>query len=137
MKTFEKEMAEAGDQILPAESRITVMKYEVGRPAFKKVIENTLEAMQHEVGGYIEVAPHDQLPGLFFVLNGEGKMEGRQRNIEIYKGRDYIAGDFFICRISGEDMASINGNDEFQLQLIDRYGTKWTGRRIFDEDSAE
>ena len=74
-------------------------------------IPHTLAAMQKTVGGDIEaVYPFDAPVAL--VCNDEGKINGlplnrslRYDDGEIY---DVIAGDFFICDVSGEDFQSLS-----------------------------
>lgn len=90
---------------------IKVLYYEAGKQPEVKIIKNTLEAMQELVQGHIEVVPHDEIAGCFYVCNENGKNEDLLANCWIYGGRDYIAGNFFVCRTEGEDMASIGDED--------------------------
>ena len=57
-------------------------------------IENTLEAKQHLVGGYIECVylPNDE--SVVLICNEEGKINGMKLNRDI--GHDIIAGPFLI-----------------------------------------
>jgi hypothetical protein len=57
-------------------------------------IENSLEAMQQVVGGFIEVTYPDGNAGVL-ICNEEGKLRGLPFNRDI--GHDIIVGDFFIC----------------------------------------
>jgi hypothetical protein len=61
-------------------------------------IENSLEALQAAVGGYIETV---SMPcGLVLVCNEEGKIRGLPFNR--YFGNDYIAGNFVVVGTDGE-----------------------------------
>ena len=57
-------------------------------------IENTLEAKQHIVGGYIECVYPENDNSVVFVCNEEGKINGMRLNRDI--GYDIIAGPFLI-----------------------------------------
>lgn len=57
-------------------------------------IENTLEAKQHIVGGYIECVYPENDNSVVFVCNEEGKINGMRLNRNI--GYDIIAGPFLI-----------------------------------------
>ena len=81
-----------------------------------KEIKNSLESLQKEVGGYIEVIyPPDHKDDACIIANEEGKILGLELNRplksdgEIY---DVIAGNFLICRApwDSEDFKSLNDN---------------------------
>lgn len=75
-------------------------------------IDNTLEAMQEFVGGYIETI--NITDEILLVCNEEGKMHGLQPSAFIIKNQqmqDVIVGKFFLCREDGEDMVSIQESD--------------------------
>ena len=57
-------------------------------------IDNTLEAKQHIVGGYIECVYPENDDSVVFVCNEEGKINGMKLNRDI--GYDIIAGPFII-----------------------------------------
>ena len=57
-------------------------------------IDNTLEAKQHIVGGYIECVYPENDDSVVFVCNEEGKINGMKLNRDI--GYDIIAGPFLI-----------------------------------------
>lgn len=57
-------------------------------------IENTLEAKQHLVGGYIECVYPTNDDSVVFICNEEGKINGMKLNRDI--GYDIIAGPFII-----------------------------------------
>ncbi len=74
-------------------NKIKVVKMDVGKPPVMKEIENTLEALQAEVGGLIECVYLDD--GCLAVVNEEGKLNGMEPNRRL--GSDIICGPFFIC----------------------------------------
>ncbi len=57
-------------------------------------IDNTLEAKQHIVGGYIECVYPENDNSVVFVCNEEGKINGMSHNRDI--GYDVIYGPFII-----------------------------------------
>lgn len=62
--------------------------------------DNTLEGMQHAVGGYIEIL--NTKDGKLMVINEERKLKGHHFNktatemVELFPG-DYIAGDVLVA----------------------------------------
>ena len=85
-------------------NKIKVLYKRVGREPEVIEIENTLQAMQSLVGGFIEVIPYDYYE---LVCNEEGKIMGLYPNV----GFDYdvINGNFFIANDDYEtgDFASL------------------------------
>ena len=86
-------------------------------------IENTLEAKQHLVGGYIECVYPTNDDSVVFICNEEGKMNGMKLNRDI--GYDIIAGPFIIL---GDDYE----NGDFK-SLTEEQIMKYKMR--FDENS--
>lgn len=86
-------------------------------------IENTLEAKQHLVGGYIECVylPNDN--NVVLICNEEGKINGLRLNRDI--GHDIISGPFLIV---GEDYEKSGFKSLTDDQLL-RYKMR------FDENS--
>ena len=86
-------------------------------------IENTLEAKQHLVGGYIECVylPNDN--SVVLICNEEGKINGMRLNRDI--GHDFISGPFLIV---GDDYDKGNFKSLTDDQLL-RYKVR------FDENS--
>ena len=70
----------------------------------EREIENTLEAFQEIVDGYIEVVPFPYKDALL-VCNEEGKLMGLEPNMIL--GRDIIVGTVVICGQDGEDFADV------------------------------
>lgn len=77
---------------------------EPGKPAYETEIENTLEAEQEAVGGYIEVLPLDNEKLL--ICNEEGKLNGMRGNRRI--GNEVIVGPFFIVGEDGDEFRSLS-----------------------------
>lgn len=94
-------------------------------------IDNSLEAMQELVGGYIEVImPYESQVAL--VCNEEGKLTNLPLNRALYSGdgrnrkvSDIISGSFFICSTSTE-------SGEF-LSLPKKLADKYTALFKFPE----
>ena len=86
-------------------------------------IENTLEAKQHLVGGYIECVYPTNDDSVVFICNEEGKINGMKLNRDI--GYDIIAGPFIIL---GDDYE----NGDFKSLTEDQI-MKYKMR--FDENS--
>lgn len=80
------------------------MAYRVGQKPELLEIENTLEALQKFVGGYIERVglEHGLASGLAILCDEEGKLKGKPLNTTFYPfgygvGRK-VVGDFLIVR---------------------------------------
>lgn len=97
------------------ENKLRVVMVEPGKPAYETEIENTLEAEQKAVGGYIEVVPLDNEKIL--ICNEEGKLNGMQGNRRI--GKDIIAGPFFIVGEDGDEFRSLT--DEEVKESLERF----------------
>lgn len=72
-------------------------------------IENTLEAMQAFVGGYIEAVPWD-IYGTVLVCNEEGKLLGLPENRRVLLGgvaEEVIRGNFFFCGTEGDEFEEL------------------------------
>lgn len=96
-------------------NKLRVVMVEPGKPAYETEIENTLEAEQKAVGGYIEVVPlgNDKL----LICNEEGKLNGMRGNRRI--GKDIIAGPFFIVGEDGDEFRSLT--DEEVKESLKRF----------------
>lgn len=93
------------------ENRIKCLYYEVGEPIRIISPENKLSTFQELVGGHIEVA-HIGTDGEEFVaiINEEGRMLDLPNNgvVELSSfHRVDIQGSFLVCRVDGEDFASL------------------------------
>lgn len=95
---------------------IEVLVYRPGQDSVVEKVENTLEAQQALVGGYIEMVPLGK--GLYLVCNEEGKLRGLERNIHV--GFDVVVGNCFFCRVRGSNAASLSAKDIEALR--EQYG---------------
>lgn len=97
-----------------------VLVVEPARKPEVREISGALESMQEIVGGLIQVLhPFDEPVAL--VCNDEGKLLGLplNRGLRDESGKlyDILSGTFFLCGISGEDLASLT---EEQIQHFQR-----------------
>ncbi len=81
------------------EENIRVIVCKPNMMAEEKTITNTLESLQREVDGYIEVLGMGE--DICLVCNEEGKIENKSLNraVRDFEGKivDVVAGDFFVC----------------------------------------
>ena len=94
-------------------------------------IDNTLEAKQEIVGGYIECVylPNDD--SVVLICNEEGKINGMKLNRDI--GHDIIAGPFLILGDDYEngDFKSLNDNQILKYKIrFDEQSIKQTENKI-------
>ena len=71
-------------------------------------VENTLDALQKAVGGYIETLPivaTDTSEEAVMVMDEEGRLKGKERNIAIC-GTD-IVGTVLICGQDGDEFTDV------------------------------
>ncbi len=93
--------------------------------------ENTLEAKQHLVGGYIEYVYPENDTSVVFVCNEEGKINGMKLNRFI--GYDIIAGPFLILGDDYEngDFKSLTSNQiKKYTELFGKESIKETEKKI-------
>ena len=93
--------------------------------------ENTLEAKQHLVGGYIECVYPENDTSVVFVCNEEGKINGMKLNRFI--GYDIIAGPFLILGDDYEngDFKSLTSNQiKKYTELFGKESIKETEKKI-------
>lgn len=92
------------EEIGMKEKEIRVLKISLGEHPQEHTLENTLEAMQAAVGGYIEIVGLEE--DICILLNEEGKLEGLPPNRRL--GNDILVGDFYVCGNSEEgDLTSL------------------------------
>ena len=119
-----------------ASEKISVILIEPGKYPKQIEIEDTLEAMQETVGGYIEeYMPFDDEVAI--ICNEEGKMNGAELNRAIYSDDkemlDIIAGKFFIAYapIESEKLLSMPKN------LMKKYEDKFKyPERFYQTDNG-
>lgn len=84
----------------------------VGRDSEVIDIDNTLEALQEKVGGYIEVLACP-VKGANIICNEEGKLMGLPQNIPLYDRYlnvcDVLVGDILIVGTKGENFTDLTG----------------------------
>ena len=84
---------------------------EPGKAPYGKDIDSSLEALQKEVGGYIEALYPFEDP-VAIVCNEEGKLNGLPLNRGLYDEDgdlcDIIAGKFLVVGLGEEDFADLD-----------------------------
>ena len=119
-------------EITDAPNRIDVLYIEPGKYPKTITINDTLEEMQHLVGGYIEeYSPFDD--DVSIVCNDEGKLHGLPLNRAVYdpdKGDliDIIAGSFFIVGTppDAESFQSLTQEQQMKYSKMFRYPERFT-----------
>ena len=106
--------------------KIKVIIVEPHKPARVALIDNTLEAKQEIVGGWIEaIYPFDDNVAL--ICNEEGKINGEELNRPLFDkdGRiyDIIAGTFIVCGLTDDDFGTLT--DEQALHYCAMYMTPY------------
>jgi len=94
--------------------RINVLVFECDKECYIKEIDNTLEAMQSLVDGYIECVTMTSLDDgsdLVLVCNEEGKLKELPYTGLMVNG-DMIRGTAFICKAKGGEFLSIDARAE-------------------------
>lgn len=82
-----------------------------GQPAFRREIDNTLEALQELVDGYIETV---NLPGgIVMIVNEEGKILRLTMSFRFNYG--LIHGTAVFVGVNGEDFCSLNDDQEREV----------------------
>jgi hypothetical protein len=113
-------------------AKIKVYSMPVGEKGRIKEIENSLEAFQSEVGGYIEILSIDKECTLDLVCNEEGKIKSLPLNRAwFFEGEvvEVIAGNAFVSRHDEDgNSASIEESDvpkieETLKQIIGMFGS--------------
>ena len=78
-------------------------------------IADTLEEMQRLVEGHIEIYPVCFEHSIILVCNEEGKLVDLPATALVVADKrlspEVICGNFFVCRVSGENMVSIKDED--------------------------
>lgn len=97
------------------EKQILVLVKRPGEPAVvEPCFDNTLEAFQNAVGGYIEVFPIADK--IVCICNEEGKLMGLPHNINIL-GEDLV-GTLVICGTKGDEFASLKAAQVPALRIL-------------------
>lgn len=103
---------------------LKILKIPVNGAPYADDIENTLEAMQNIVGGYIEAVPISDKHRL--IVNEEGKLGAYMFNVnatKLYRRAtgidDIIFGDAFVtCYDGGEDFTDVTDESIEKLKEI-------------------
>lgn len=96
------------------QKKIRVLRKKPGRPPEFVEIDNTLAALQHEVGGYIET--FGITPNLTVVCNEEGKIHGLPYNCTIF-GESFV-GPILLVGVRGDTFKSVHFADMGQARLF-------------------
>ena len=114
-------------------------KIEPGRAPERIDIDNTLEALQNALGGYIEVIYPDERRPVGLICNEEGKCCGLELNRALYqngKPYDIIAGTFLVVGLSAEDFTDLREEDaayfEKMFHTPEKFG-HFAGRLIISK----
>ena len=80
-------------------------------------ISNTLEALQREVGGNIEVVASYVIPAGIFIVNEEGIIQNLKRNCKA-EGHD-LYGTILFAGVSGEEFCDVPkyAEDRYKIKL--------------------
>lgn len=106
------------------EEKIKVLYVEPNKLPVEMIIDNTLEAKQELVGGYIECVCLLDDDTVFLICNEEGKLEGLPLNRDI--GYDIIAGPFIIA---GDDQ-ELGEFISLSQEQIEKYKEKFNEKSI-------
>lgn len=96
-------------------TKIRIIEKKPHEAARIRWIDNTLEAFQELVGGYIETVPLEGIPGALIVCNEEGKLLGMEPNFQ--NSGDTIAGPAAVVSTDGEEFATIEGRPCFRAMI--------------------
>ena len=80
-------------------------------------IDNTLEAMQEIVGGYIETIT---FPGFVIVCNEEGKLRGLPENFKLTN--DTVVGMVIVCGTEDDEFTDVPIGMFGWWEILKRYG---------------
>jgi hypothetical protein len=94
------------------ENRITVVRANVGEQPEIVEMDNTLEAFQEAVGGWIQTI--NLSDKVLAIMDEEGKIKGYEGNY--YIPNDVVVGNCIFCSTDGEDFASLTV--ELQSEVI-------------------
>lgn len=95
-----------------------VYKLEPGKPGYVKEIDNTLEVLQKEVGGYIELCYWPVFgEGIIGIVNEEGVIKDLPLNAVI-PNYGVIRGNIVFARDNGEDFTSLTDED---IEMLEKW----------------
>ena len=104
--------------------KLRVVIVEPGRYAHEAEIDNTLEAMQTVVGGWIDSIGPWLDDNAYLIINDVGKLIPLEPNRALPEYEDVVFGTFFLCGDGGEDFCSLT---DAQVKGFDRVlrGIDW------------
>ena len=106
------------------ETEITAIAVYPDKPAVAIRIQNTLEAKQAFVGGYIEAIYPFEDPAAI-ICNEEGKLNGLELNRALYDEQgniyDVIAGLFLVCGVDGDEFVSLTQEQQEKYLTMYRH----------------
>jgi len=95
---------------------IKVILKRPGEKAFTTEIPNTLEALQNEVGGYIEVT--QPFEDAAIICNEEGRLLGLPPNVRY--GPEFYVGPILIVGVDGEEFTDCPGDHDNVITYLNR-----------------
>ena len=103
--------------------KLRVVIKEVGKNAKIELIENTLEAFQEVVDGYIEILPLNS--NLVIVLNEEGKLLDLETNITISNGlaKDNLVGNILFVN-TNNNLGTFESITDENLDFLEDMGLR-------------
>jgi hypothetical protein len=116
------EEAEKDALVNPTSADIQIVVVEPNKKPYKKMMPNTLEAMNEVVGGYIEVlniGKTETGASIAITMNEEGKLKGLPVNRFIV-GFDVLVGTFFITAYNLEG-DNVSLTDQGANYFINRF----------------
>lgn len=99
--------------------KLRVVIVEPGRYAHEAEIDNTLEAMQTVVGGWIDSIGPWLDDNAYLIINDVGKLIPLEPNRALPEYEDVVFGTFFLCGDGGEDFCSLT--DAQVKRYIERF----------------
>ena len=110
---FDKSVKE---ELQMKENEIRVLKVEPHEHPKECILENTLEALQEAVDGYIDIIGLED--DICILLNDEGKLIGLEGNRSL--GDDILVGNFYICGSDAEgNLTSLTDEEiEFYTEMF-------------------
>lgn len=103
--------------------KLRVVIKEVGKKAKVEIVENTLEAFQEVVDGYIEILPLNS--NLVIVLNEEGKLLNLETNITISNGlaEDNLVGNILFVN-TNNNLGTFESITDENLDFLEDMGLR-------------
>ena len=96
--------------------KIEVYVCEPGNRQYYKEIDNTIEAMQELIGGYVEQIsiPFLEKQNIYLMADEEGKMKGKDRSVWI--DLDWVVGTCFFVKQKGGSFTTLSEKDKKAIE---------------------